>query len=87
MLCLTAHCCNQILLLPKTWQVIVQTVNMLAHCINCYCNWKSEVTKHSVLGKATKKQYSPEGQAMLVTKASTTMKFFTPWGFLTLTSE
>lgn len=68
MLCLIAHCYNQILLFPRTWQVIVQTVNMLAHCINCYCNWKSEVTKHSVLGKATKNNTAQKDKPCLSLK-------------------
>lgn len=90
MLCLTAHCFNQILCLPKIWiwQVIVQTVNTLVYCISWYCNWKSKMTKHSILSKAVKIKYSPEGQATLFMVVEAYFnEIFHPKGFLTLTSD
>lgn len=46
------------------------------------------MTKHSVLSKAAKMKYSPEGQATLFIKISfNNHEIFHPKGFLTLTSD
>jgi len=88
MLCLTAHYFNQIIFLPKIWQVTVQTVNTLVYCISWYCNCKSKMTKHSILSKAVKRKYSLEGQAAFLNKISfNDQEIFCLKGFLTLTSD